>query len=64
VGEAEAEPMLTAAEAAARLRVSPATVRRWVRQGKLRGTSLWKRGRVLVPLSEVERLLREGGLED
>ena len=32
--------MLTVAEVAARLRVPPATVRRWLREGRLRGAML------------------------
>lgn len=46
---------LTVGEAAAALGVSPDTLRRWDRAGKLR-TSRDERNRRLVPLSEVRRL--------
>jgi excisionase family DNA binding protein len=51
--------LLTVREVAERLRSSPETVRRWLRQGKLRGfrpggTKLGYR----VPESELERFLR------
>jgi excisionase family DNA binding protein len=54
----ERERMLTVREAAERLRVTPITVQRWLRQGKLAGTRLpsaragWR-----IPESAVERLL-------
>jgi len=56
---ADADPMLTVDEVAKRIRTSDATVRRWLREKKLRGvrpggTRLgWR-----IPASEVERLLR------
>jgi excisionase family DNA binding protein len=59
---AEAEPMLTVEEVAKRIRTSEATVRRWLREKKLRGvrpggTRLgWR-----IPASEVERLLSGDG---
>jgi excisionase family DNA binding protein len=55
---ADADPMLTVGEVAKRVRTSEATVRRWLREKKLRGvrpggTRLgWR-----IPASEVERLL-------
>jgi excisionase family DNA binding protein len=56
---ADRERVLTVSEAAQRIRTSEATVRRWLREKKLRGvrpggTRLgWR-----IPESEVERLLR------
>ena len=52
--------LLTVREVAERIRSSPETVRRWLRQGKLRGfrpggTKLGYR----VPESELQRFLRE-----
>jgi excisionase family DNA binding protein len=54
--------LLTVREVADRLRSSPETVRRWLRQGKLRGfrpggTKLGYR----VPESELQRFLRFAG---
>lgn len=54
--------LLTVREVAERLRSSPETVRRWLRQGKLRGfrpggTKLGYR----VPESELQRFLRTAG---
>lgn len=54
--------LLTVREVAERLRSSPETVRRWLRQGKLRGfrpggTKLGYR----VPESELQRFLRSAG---
>jgi excisionase family DNA binding protein len=54
--------LLTVREVAERLRSSPETVRRWLRQGKLRGfrpggTKLGYR----VPESELQRFLRVAG---
>ena len=54
--------LLTVREVAERLRSSPETVRRWLRQGKLRGfrpggTKLGYR----VPESELQRFLRVSG---
>jgi excisionase family DNA binding protein len=53
--------MLTVREVAERVRTTPATVRRWLREGKLRGvlpggTKLGYR----IPESEVDRFLSEG----
>jgi len=56
----EDEPVLTVDEVAQRLRLSPVTVRRWLRAGKLRGVRLgqtkagWR-----VRLSEVQALLED-----
>lgn len=46
---------LTIEEAARELRLSPLTVRRWVRAGKLRG--VWLGNRWRVPRDELVRLL-------
>jgi excisionase family DNA binding protein len=59
VAEAE-QRLLTVREVAERIRSSPETVRRWLRQGKLRGfrpggTKLGYR----VPESELQRFLTE-----
>lgn len=56
--------LLTVREVAERLRSSPETVRRWLRQGKLRGfrpggTKLGYR----VPEGELQRFLRNAGEE-
>jgi len=53
--------MLTVEEAAERIRTTPHTVRRWLRDGKLRGTRPggtrlgWR-----IPESEVQKLLAGG----
>ena len=52
------EPLLTVQEVAAQLRVNPETVRRWLRQGKLRGRLLGgDRAGYRIPASEVKRLV-------
>lgn len=56
-------------EVATRFRVSPRTVRRWLRQGLVRGIKLGAqdaRGRTgwRIPLSEVERIEATGGFAD
>jgi excisionase family DNA binding protein len=56
----EQQRLLTVREVAERIRSSPETVRRWLRQGKLRGfrpggTKLGYR----VPEGELQRFLRE-----
>ena len=55
------KPMLTVAEVAARLRVPPATVRRWLREGRLRGALLGgtKLG-YRIAESDLERFIQEG----
>jgi excisionase family DNA binding protein len=55
---AEQDPVLTVPEVAARLRVTPETVRRWLRDGELRGVRFSDRGGWRVLSSEVERKLR------
>ena len=52
------EALLTVAEVAARLKIHPNTVRRWLKEGRLHGIMLggtktgWR-----VPESEVQRLI-------
>jgi excisionase family DNA binding protein len=59
---------VTADEFARRLSVSSRTVQRSVARGYLRGIRLNHRGKILIPQSELRRLLlskdREGDLED
>jgi excisionase family DNA binding protein len=52
---------LTVAEVAKRLKLSQETVRRWLRDGKLRGVRFSDAGGWRVRTSEVERVL-SGGL--
>ena len=54
------EPHLTVKQAAERLQVKDATVRRWLRTGQLHGTYLSDRAGWRVPASEVRRILNEG----
>ena len=51
----EIDALLTVNEVAARLRVAPVTVYRWLRRGELEGVRFV--GTVRVPAAEVERLL-------
>lgn len=57
----EDEKYLTVPEVAERLRLSRITVRRWLREGKLRGTLLSDAAGYRVPESEVRRILRGAG---
>jgi excisionase family DNA binding protein len=50
--------MLTVDEVAARLRVSPESVRRWARQGRLRAVHVGRQLR--IPPEEVNRILSDG----
>lgn len=53
------EEYLTVAEAAARLKVNPETVRVWLRQGRLVGSRVGgRKAGYRIPRSEIERLLR------
>ena len=60
----DAEPLLTVTEVADRLRVTPATVVRWVNARRITGYKFsvgragWR-----IPTSEIERLLDEGRSE-
>jgi excisionase family DNA binding protein len=60
----EGEQLLTVKEVAERLRANPQTVRRWLRDGKLKG--VMPGGEKLgyrIPASEVTRLLSGGAPE-
>lgn len=50
--------LLTVQEVAARVRVNPETVRRWLRSGELRGVRLGARAGYRVPVAELERFLK------
>ena len=55
------ERRLTVPEVAERLRVGPETVRRWLRQGKLRGRLIGgTRAGYRIPEGEVSRILSGG----
>jgi excisionase family DNA binding protein len=51
--------LMTVAEVAAELRVDQETVRRWLRDGKLRGSNLKGAGGWRIRRAEVQRFLRE-----
>lgn len=55
----DAPQFLSIAEAAERLSVHPATLRQWIRLGLVIGRQMVPGGRILVPLSELERLEAE-----
>ena len=62
-----AEPLpeyLTTQAAAQRLQVSTQTVRRWLKDGHLKGTRLSDRAGYRIPREEIERVLRDGFSED
>jgi excisionase family DNA binding protein len=53
------DPLLTVTEAAERLRANPETIRRMLREGRLKGSQpLGRRGGWRIPSSEIERLVR------
>lgn len=56
--QVDEERYLTVAEAAERLKLAPVTIRRWLREGRMRGTLLSDRGGYRIPESEVGRILR------
>jgi excisionase family DNA binding protein len=61
LGGVAAEEVLTVAEVAQRLRVGQESVRRWLREGKLRGVRTGTvRGGWRIPEPEYERFKREG----
>ena len=56
------EQFLTVAEVAVRLRVNPESVRRWLRQGRIRGVMFGgRRTGYRIPKGEVERFIQSGG---
>ena len=58
---AAGDPLLTVPEVAARLRINPETVRRWLRRGKLRGVLMGgDRGGYRIAESELVRFLAAG----
>jgi excisionase family DNA binding protein len=53
-------PFLTVQEVAARLRMNPETIRRWLRQGKLQGRMFGgDRGGYRIAEAEVQRFIAE-----
>lgn len=54
-----ADELLTVPEVAARLKLKPETVRRWLRAGKLKGIVFSDRGGWRVAQSEVQRFLAQ-----
>jgi excisionase family DNA binding protein len=52
-----AEELLTVQDVADRLKITAATVRRWLRAGDLRGIALGERAGYRIPVSELERFL-------
>src|SRR5690348_10969238 len=58
--QAPEDPWLTIGEIADELRLSPATIRSWIRKGILSATRAGQR-KFLVRQSELERMLREEG---
>ena len=53
------DPMLTVEEVARELRVLPDTVRRWLRQKKLRGIMLANRRAWRIRTSELQRFIED-----
>jgi excisionase family DNA binding protein len=54
------EEWLTTEQAAGRLQLSPITVQRWLKDGRLQGTLLSRKAGWRIPAREVERILTEG----
>jgi len=54
-----ADELMTAQEVATRLRVSRETVRRWLRDGKLKGFVVSDAAGWRIPVSEVDRFIDE-----
>lgn len=52
------EKLLTTGEAASRLGVTPKTIARWAKMGKIRAVFL-PSGRIKIPEDEVEKILKE-----
>jgi excisionase family DNA binding protein len=60
----DSDPALTVNEAAQRLRITRDTLRRWLREGRIRGVSMGSdRAGYRIKASEVERVLEEGPRE-
>lgn len=55
----EKEEMLKVEDVATRLDVNPYTVRRWLRDGRLRGMRLAGSAGYRIPMSEYERFVRD-----
>ncbi|HLJ68801.1 MAG TPA: helix-turn-helix domain-containing protein [Chloroflexota bacterium] len=55
----DTEGLLTVADVAARLKVSPETVREWLRNDRLDGYNLGGQAGWRIPEAAVERLLHE-----
>lgn len=53
------EELLTVQQVASRLKLNPETVRRWLREGRLRGIRFGGSGGYRIPQSEVERFLAQ-----
>jgi excisionase family DNA binding protein len=52
------QEVLTVREAAARLKLNPETIRRWINSGRIKAASLGSdRAGFRIPVSEIERLL-------
>jgi len=55
------DAILTVREAAARLKLNPETIRRWIKSGRIRAVSLGSdRAGFRIPESEIDRVLRGG----
>jgi excisionase family DNA binding protein len=55
------QEVLTVKEAAARLKLNPETIRRWIKSGRIRAVSLGSdRAGFRIPESEVRRMLGTG----
>jgi excisionase family DNA binding protein len=53
------EQLLTVEEVAEQLRIHPETVRRWLREGRLKGFRISRRGGWRVQAESVSELVRE-----
>jgi excisionase family DNA binding protein len=53
------DELLTVAEVAARLRINVETVRRWLRQGKLKGVRMGGRAGYRIPATELRQFSPE-----
>jgi len=59
------ERLITVKQAAAMLQLKPATIRTWIRQGKIRAVYLGSDAAgYRIPLSEIERFLKQGETRD